>query len=278
MPLLRRQNIEDLLRAALPLIENFDAALLGTNQSPVRGASLDLKIGRIFLPGVADGKLGGSDRGRRWVTLGSGETAVVRTAETLRLPGDIAAIGFPPSTAVSLAGLLTTNPGHVDPGYWGPLHLTVINMGKESFSLVEGDRIMRLMLFRLSAYEPASAAVTTSPINEELLAKLSPDFLNVSSRVDGSIEKAGWRIQSRNALIPVATGIISAILGGVAAFALNYYSGVQQMKVDIATLQTKVGGLGSTLDLHAVDQRLNNIEARLPTAPPAPAAAGGTKP
>lgn len=271
MSLLQRQQIEELLRAQPSLIENFDQGRLAAPDTPVRGATLDLTIGAIFLPGVVDGKLGGSTRGKRAHGLGSGETAVVRTRETLCLPGNIAAIGFPPSTAISLAGLLTTNPGHIDPGYRGELHLTVINMGKDVFTLYEGQRIMRLMLFRLS---PGPAlAPATSPVNEELLGKLSPDFLNVSSRVAGAIEKAGWRLQSLNALIPLGT----AIIGGVIAFGLNYLVSTQQMKLDIANLQTKVSGLGSTVDLHSVDERLKSLESHFPrTAPSAPL--GGVKP
>jgi deoxycytidine triphosphate deaminase len=192
--LLQRQEIEALLRAQPALIENFVVGRLDTSETPVRGATLDLTIGAIFVPGVSDGKLGGSTRGKRAHGLASGETAVVRTAEILRLPGNIAAIGFPPSTAVSLAGLLTTNPGHVDPGYRGQLHLTVINMAKDVFTLYEGQRILRLMLFRLAP--GPSLAPAASPINEELLTKLSPDFLNVNNRVSTAIEKAGWRIQS----------------------------------------------------------------------------------
>jgi dCTP deaminase len=113
---LQRQEIEAILRAQPSLIENFDVGRLDAADPPVRGATLDLTIGAIFLPGVADGKLGGSTRGKRAHGLASGETAVVRTAETLQMPGNVAAIGFPPSTAISLAGLLTTNPGHIDPG------------------------------------------------------------------------------------------------------------------------------------------------------------------
>jgi dCTP deaminase len=272
MPLLQRQQIEELLRAQPSLIENFDVAWIGTERSPVRGASLDLTIGAIFLPGVADGKLGGSNRGKRAHGLESGETAVVRTTESLRLPGNIAAIGFPPSTAVSLAGLLTTNPGHVDPGYSGPLHLTVINMGKEIFTLYREQRIMRLMLFRLTAAEPPLQA-GSSPISEELLGKLSPDFLNVSDRVSTAIERAGWRLQTINALIPLAT----AIAGGVLAFFLNYWINVQQTKLDIASLQAKIDTIGSKIDLGTIDQRLKNLEANFPRAMPPSSPPGGTQ-
>ncbi len=271
--LLGRQQIEDLLRALPPLIDGFDVHRLGTPNSPVRGASLDLFIGQIFLPGVLDGELGGSDRGKQAHGLGTGETAVVRTAETLRLPGNIAAIGFPPSTAVSLAGLLTTNPGHVDPGYQGPLHLTVINMGKKVFTLYRGQRIMRLMLFALPAAEPL-VDPSTSPINEELLGKLSPDFLDVHSRVGAAIERAGWRIQARNAWIPLAT----AIAGGALAFLLNYWINVQQMKLDIAGLQTKFEVIGSKVDLGRIDERLKKLEAHFGLSPQAPIPQGRAKP
>lgn len=222
---------------------------------------------------MLDGKLGGSDRGKQAHGLATGETAVVRTAEILRLPGNIAAIGFPPSTAVSLAGLLTTNPGHVDPGYQGPLHLTVINMGKEVFTLYRGQRIMRLMLFALPLAEPL-VDPRTSPVNEELLGKLSPDFLDVHSRVGAAIERAGWRIQARNAWIPLAT----ATAGGALAFLLNYWINVQQMKLDIEGLQTKFDVIGSKVDLGSIEERLKTLETRFHLSPQPPLPQKRTKP
>jgi hypothetical protein len=84
-------------------------------------------------------------------------------------------------------------------------------MGKEVFTLYESQRIVRLMLFRLPPNPTLAPA--TSPVNEELLAKLSPDFLNVNSRVAEAIEKAGWRIQSLNALIPLGTAIMASAAG-----------------------------------------------------------------
>jgi dCTP deaminase len=273
MALLERRQIEGLLRAQPSLIDNFDVNRLGAPNSPVRGASLDLAIGEIFLPDIPDGKLGGSNRGKQAHGLKSGETAVIRTAETLTLPGDIAAIGFPPSTAVSLSGLLTTNPGHVDPGYRGPLHLTVINMGKEVFTLYRGQRIMRLMLFRLSEAEPLLLPAL-SPISEELLAKLSPDFLNVHDRVSAAIERAGWRLQARNAWVPIAAAILTA----AGAFALNYWVNVQQMKLDIGSLQAKVDAIGSKVDLGTLDQRLKSLEEHFPPAPQPSNPPGAAKP
>jgi deoxycytidine triphosphate deaminase len=130
-------EIEALLRSATPIIENFDVARLGTKESPVKGATLNLTIGDIFVPGVAADELGGLNKPKQALTLESGQTAVLRSAEVLRMPKNIAGVGFPPSTRVSLAGLLSTNPGHIDPDYIGRVHLTVLNMGKTHFTFIE---------------------------------------------------------------------------------------------------------------------------------------------
>src|SRR5580658_9219122 len=105
--------------------------------SPVQPSSIDLHIGSILLPGTKLGMDGSEERPLSTRSLGPGETAIITTLETLNLPSNVAAIGFPPSS-VSKQGLLMTNPGHVDPGYVGPMHFTVINMGREEFSLRKG--------------------------------------------------------------------------------------------------------------------------------------------
>src|SRR5665213_1478088 len=126
--LLRDAEIEALLRASPSLIVDFDLNRLTNKEtSPIKGSSLDLTVGEIFIPGAKAGELGGIGKPRTRVSLEVGQTAVLRSAEKLRLPPNIAGIGFPPSTKVSLAGLLSTNPGHVDPDYKGYLHLTVVN-------------------------------------------------------------------------------------------------------------------------------------------------------
>lgn len=114
----------------------------------VQPASVDLTIGSVFVPGTEEGRLGSTTHPRRTLMLESGQTALVTTRETCNLPADLGAIGFPPSQ-VSSQGLLMTNPGHVDPGYEGPMRFTVINMARETYPLRHGDRIVTLLLFRL---------------------------------------------------------------------------------------------------------------------------------
>ena len=43
-----------------------------------------------------------------------------------------------------------TNPGHVDPGYAGPMRFSVINMGSQDYILRQGDEIVTMFLIELS--------------------------------------------------------------------------------------------------------------------------------
>src|ERR1700686_2113802 len=140
MSVLRDVEITTELNSTKPIAEGVRTELLQTTMSQVKGASLDLTVGRIFIPSTARDAPGGLDVPLEELALMQGHTAVIETLETLCIPKNMAAIAFPPAS-VSMAGLLTTNPGHVDPGYEGPLHLTVINMGRLPFTLKRGDRI-----------------------------------------------------------------------------------------------------------------------------------------
>jgi dCTP deaminase len=127
MMLLRDEEIYKLLKAEVPLITNVPTIQDDYGKdSWVQPASLDLHVGKIYVPEVNSEDFGGTKNPKPNCVLEPGHTAVVETKESLKLPPNIAAIGFPPSH-VSAQGLLTTNPGHVDPGYVGHLSLTIIN-------------------------------------------------------------------------------------------------------------------------------------------------------
>lgn len=266
MPLLSDQDINQLLRAEPSLIENFNPAVLGTPGSPVRGASLELTVGEIFLAGTKIDELGGVDKPRTEISLSRGQTAVVRTQEKLRLPPTIAGIAFPPSKDVSLAGLLTTNPGLIDPDYSGHLHLTVVNMGREVFGLARGERILRVMLFQLAT--PAMRKVGEAPpaVDQELLARLSHDFMDVDRRADeiarNVVAEAEIRIKSRQVWVP----LFGTVVGGLFAVAYYIYSGHAELKAEVAKAQGQISNMSSLMTLGAVDERLRalqSIETRL---------------
>lgn len=88
-----------------------------------------------------------------------------------------------------------TNPGHIDPGYHGHLHLTAINMGREPFEVRRGDLIMTLVIVGLSNAPKADfnlryGSSSPSHITRSQLDRLSSDFANVHERAEAVAEKA----------------------------------------------------------------------------------------
>src|SRR3989442_3559815 len=193
MSLLRDEEIIAALTAQPPAVPYVEGVVLPVDpyskDSPVQASSIDLRIGNIYLPGEKETDLGGAQNPKQDYSLKTGETAVITTLETLHLPGDIAAFGFPPSR-VSFKGLLMTNPGHVDPGYEGVMRFTVINMAREAYSLRSGDRIVTLLLFELEKAvrsdwrkrNPGGEAKGPSPISQATSNRLSKDFVDVERR------------------------------------------------------------------------------------------------
>src|SRR6266478_9431305 len=119
-----------------------------TDKSAVQAGSLDLHIGGIYLPRTAAEESGGENHALTEYLLAPGQTVLVRTAETLKLPKHVAGLAFPPSS-FAVKALLVTNAGHVDPEYSGPLRFTIINMGHQIQKLENGFRVGTLVLFGL---------------------------------------------------------------------------------------------------------------------------------
>jgi deoxycytidine triphosphate deaminase len=277
MPLLNRPEIEALLRQATPLIDGFDASVLSGATTPVRGSSLDLTIGQIFVPGTKGDELGGARQPREKFALKQGETAVIRTLEKLQVPADISGFGFPPSTDVSLAGLLTTNPGHIDPGYSGHLHLTVINMGSDTFVLKKGDRVMRLLFFKLSGPVPVIPPGLRPVVNDELLSRLSEDFLDVGNRA----QEAADRAVSRSQLwVPVL-----ALIASVAAALFTAWTQTSHLNDDVSarlsSMQTQITRMEGEVNASeglAANRELSDRLAKMEDALKAMQASGKTLP
>jgi dCTP deaminase len=206
--------------------------------SPIQAASVDLRIGRIHIPGTKEGETGSSTRPRTRFELGRGQTAVVMTWERCNLPADIGAIGFPPA-GVSSKGILMTNPGHVDPGYKGNLSFTVINMGREAYELKKGDLIVTLMLFALATpakedYAARKGQGSTS-VRQELLDGLSHDFLDVDRRVDKAVRRSERMGRNLAIAVPLLTAIIAF---GAAYLATRADTG--RLDDQVKMLQTQV--------------------------------------
>ena len=158
MTLLNDEQIVALLEADPSLLTNYEKPSdRYSKKSLVQPASLDLSMGEIYIP-PEDNQLIKPDEEldpHSELTLKPGQTAIVTTLEAIRLPSHIAAFGFPPTT-VSAKAILMTNPGHMDPGFSGHLAFTLINMGREDYPLVEGRKLVSLLLVRMKKSTPIS--------------------------------------------------------------------------------------------------------------------------
>src|ERR1700722_13808446 len=186
MSLLVDNQIRDRIADTSSLATDVVLKDFAGSDSKIQAASLDLTVGEIFIPGTDPNKPGGVNSPKQDHALRTGQTAVIVTKEELHLGDDLAGVGLPPAS-LSLKGLLMTNPGHIDPGYCGRLHLTVINMSRISFPLKRGDRIIRVVFIALAgtpsaAYNNRHPGASGPIITAQLLDDLSADFVDVERR------------------------------------------------------------------------------------------------
>jgi dCTP deaminase len=251
-------SVETCLATGVPL----DDFLLA--KSKVQASSLNLTIGDIFIPGPAGVRLGGVLNPLKEIALRQGHTAVMRTAETLNFGPQLAGIAFPPAT-LSLNGILMTNPGHIDPGYKGPLHITVINMGRKAFPLRAGDRIMRVLFLELAERPSASYSErhkdekAVDVITAELLDKLSVDFVDVEKRARKVANKAVTKAATLATAIPA---IIAA-----AALLANWYIGLDPIRDSIGKIDSRLS-VAESRQTGSLEERIRKIEDTLSAVNP----------
>jgi dCTP deaminase len=273
-------QIDQLLAANPPLATNVPRGDFRGPTSHIQAASLDLSIGDIFIPGADGDKPGGSRSPHTRVSLREGRVAVIRTLESLAMPKDLVALGFPPSS-LSIQGILMTNPGQIDPGYHGPLHLTVINMSKEPLTLFRGQRLIRLIFARLDEtpsadYQTRHAGPAVSPITDELLQALSIDFLNVEQRASEMIKHTERNAGILSALIAAGVGIfIAFVTAFVPRLFDRYYTRESSLntlaaKIDVATLKDRLDRLEAGAKSAAAPPGTTPVPPPVPTPAPAP--------
>lgn len=109
----------------------------------VRGCSYDLTVGtifwdeQIFRPGEA-----------KTVCVPPGGVVGIFTAEEISLPDDVCATAFA-INAMSSRGFLVLNPGHIDPGFKGPLTIKALNIRKTAIAIHQTDPIFTVVFQRL---------------------------------------------------------------------------------------------------------------------------------
>ena len=239
-----------------------------TKESPIQPACIDLHIGAIVVPGRKSQDPGGRDNPVTEHILGKGSTVVVSTKEKFNLPADMGGIGFP-SYSVSSRGILMTSPGHIDPGYKGPLHLTIINMGKQNYVLREAGKIATILLFQLPA--PVESdwvkrhGERSPKVPQETLDRLSVDFLDVTARA-GDIAKniakdvvAEERSKTwRDLLFGTTIPFFVAIAATVGVFLVTFLVITSDWKRDVLEIRSEIIYLER--DLNDLRERLGSSE------------------
>ena len=252
MKLLSDLQIRDRVKDSVPpLVVGISAADWQSKDSAIQPCSVDLHIGCIQIPARDDGGRvqAISKVGDRHL-LDTGATAVLTTSETLNMPAKIAGIGFPPSH-ISIQGLLMTNPGHVDPGYRGRMHFTVINMGRRPIPLEIGSAICTLLFFELDSdvgadwgqrsMKAAEDSLPLTGLSDRAVNQLARDFVDVDKRAEKKVREAQvWA--------SVLAGVIALLISLASQMIPYYVTGAEEAKRNDAVMAAKIESLEKRMD------------------------------
>ena len=88
------------------------------------------------------------------VTLAPGETKLVATGLAIELPAGYEAQIRPRSgLALKHSITLPNSPATIDPGYRGEIKVILLNLGREPFQILPGERIAQMVIARYEAVE-----------------------------------------------------------------------------------------------------------------------------
>jgi deoxycytidine triphosphate deaminase len=135
-------NIEALrdLASNHKLFDNFD----NNNFQP---SSYDLRIGTIYQDKVIwsyDNPI----ENKHYIEVHPSEIITMLTQERIKMPHDCCGTVFSLNSKSS-SGFLILNPGHIDPGFEGPISICAINMSTEIKRLRLSDKIFTLIINKL---------------------------------------------------------------------------------------------------------------------------------
>ena len=113
----------------------------------LKSSSYDLRIGTIY----KDDKIYSAynDTSQDTVVVKPSQIITLLTIEEVKIPlnciGTVFAIN-----KMSSKGFLILNPGHIDPGFYGPISICAINLSEQKIHLTLGDPIFTIILNDLS--------------------------------------------------------------------------------------------------------------------------------
>ena len=218
--------------------QRIDELIKFGDVSRVESCSYDMCVGTIFR-GLS--RINCDTQGNQNVELQPGEFVHIFTKEELTLPADISVTAYA-INARSSKGLLVLNPGHVDPGFSGPLTVTAWNLNNRKETIQVGDKIITALFTRLE-----TAAVPyvrnrnrseresefTNHVNAdastgigELIAKNLNRRIATKEDIDAletKLSGAGWA--KLNWIIAIASGVVAVASLAVSIIGLWYTAG-----------------------------------------------------
>jgi deoxycytidine triphosphate deaminase len=149
MSILTRLEIKD-------LAEDPKIKLLGGDYDVknIEGSSYDLRIGTIIIDEIGRDKskkriISEAAENVEMVEVGPSQIITILTLEEVNIPLDLCGTVFAMNSKSS-SGFLILNPGHIDPGYKGPISICAINLSSDKIMLRIGDKIFTIIFEKLT--------------------------------------------------------------------------------------------------------------------------------
>lgn len=125
---------------------DLGALIHNADKNRIQACSYDMRIGTVFKDGQVV-NASHTDAHKQFIVQ-PGEIISLFTEEELDLPADIEATAFAMNEQSS-RGLLVLNPGHVDPGFKGPLTVMALNLRRVPLAIGRGAPIFTVIFERL---------------------------------------------------------------------------------------------------------------------------------
>jgi deoxycytidine triphosphate deaminase len=229
--------------------------------SPVQASSIDLHIGKIFIPEEEPGKRGCINKPKEdYHTLLPGETALVESTEILDIPKNISGFGFPPAS-IAVKGILMTNPGHIDPGFKGNLTFTLINMGKEPFTIRRGDTLFTTLWNKHTSEVQADYFSRTrresNNATEATLDVLCKDFLDINRRAESKAKKVITKSTFFATVFAIFVSFFASIYQHKSFDSQKVKNDIKNLERAVTVLETKSTQAKETDELKKMVNKLN---------------------
>lgn len=225
-------------------LENYLSSgklLRNADNSKIQPSSYDLRVGTFYKPNTPLKGVGQNSE----VIVNPGQMITIHTLEEFDLPNDICAFVYP-MNRLSSKGFLVINPGHIDPGFKGPITVVAINVNKNPITIYYEQDIITATFHKLdsSSASPYSSVYGFSPQDRTRKERDMMSLVNSSSigSIADVINFDGRYVDEQKAVSIVKThwsswlsigGVLLAVIFGI----LSVYATYSGFAKDSAELQ-----------------------------------------